>query len=221
MAAAALIFAAGIAVVQLLSQAPTAAQQQGAQLKKENISSQKATGANIDDTFAAFGAATVSKGTTMPTSFEQKRVAISDSMPPEAVLPAGQAVPAQIIRQARDLDKRMAEANRPKPIAQALKDPLITKAEVEETRAALRRISAHAPEFAEALQLLATLDRREEEGKQAMAAAIAKTRADDVQGRQAYAKQLERNYLEAGFDLTVSISGPKATTLSLRYVLMN
>jgi hypothetical protein len=155
-------------------------------------------------------------------------VAVSPSIEAQVSAPANvgdksylAVPPAQIIGQGRALDKRMAESNRPKPTAESLKTPLITKAEVEQNREALRSIEKTASEYAEAQKLLGSLDRREEEGKRAMEAAIAKAAADDAQGRKEHAKLAERLFLNAGYDITVSTSGPKATTITLKYILLN
>jgi tetratricopeptide (TPR) repeat protein len=125
--------------------------------------------------------------------------------------------PDKIIEQARSLERRMAESNKPKPITQIV---LVEKKEVEQTTIALESIDRAAPQYTEAQMLLQTLKQRGAEGKQAMQAAVAKAIADDVDGRKAYAKLYEHNALMAGYSVTVSTSGPKATTLNLSYALL-
>jgi hypothetical protein len=115
-------------------------------------------------------------------------------------------------------EKRMAESNRPKPVKESLKQPLITKDEVQYARVALSLIVHTDTKYAaQAQKLLDLIWNDEEEGERAMEAAAAKAVADDADGRKTYAKELERNFLSGGFDVTVSTSGPKATILTLRF----
>jgi hypothetical protein len=43
-------------------------------------------------------------------------------------------------------------------------------------------------------------------------------RANDVEGRNAYAKQLENNFLRNSMDATVTIEGEKGSTLRVKYI---
>jgi hypothetical protein len=122
--------------------------------------------------------------------------------------------PEKIIEQARSLERRMIESNKPKPLKDIV---LITKDEVQQTRAALESIDRAAPQYAEAQKLLASIKKSEDAGKRAMEAFIAKAKADDVEGRKAYATELERNFLRGGYDINVSLSGSKGTILTLHY----
>jgi hypothetical protein len=128
--------------------------------------------------------------------------------------------PEKIIEQGKSLERRYAEYA--KPIQKPAKNvALIEKNEIEQTREALRRIGKSSPQFAEAQQLLASIDNDEAEGKKQMELAIAKAIADDVDGRKAYADQLEKNMLSDGMDAHVSASGAKGTTLVIRYILVS
>jgi hypothetical protein len=112
----------------------------------------------------------------------------------------------------------MAAANRPNPPKGAA---LITKKEVDDTRAALRSIDKTVSQYVEAQRLLAGLEKREEEGRKAEAALLAQYRDDDITGRKEFATLMENSFLKKGMDVHVSISGPKGTTLTIRYILMS
>jgi hypothetical protein len=69
---------------------------------------------------------------------------------------------SRIIEKGRALDERMAESNRPKPTPES---PITTTAELNEVREELLNIEKIAPEYADAQKLLASLERRYEEGR--------------------------------------------------------
>ena len=121
----------------------------------------------------------------------------------------------QLFEHARGLARRMAAENRP---GLPIDGPFITKAEMSGTEAALSNIPQGTPEYRTARRLLALLVQREDEGKRAMDAYTAKEAAKD---RKDYASPMERLLLEGGMDAVVTASGPGATTLTVRYVLMN
>jgi len=134
--------------------------------------------------------------------------------------------PAQVLAKGRDLLKRMQEDNRPKSVKEALKEALkqglITKDEVAESKRDLELLwHGDAAHSEEAGKLFHSIVDAEEQGKKVQQQAIQQAVADDADGRSAYAARLERNFLSGGFDITVKVSGPKATTLTLRYVLFN
>ncbi len=139
--------------------------------------------------------------------------------------PAAQNKPAlnlqsasEVLTRGRALEKRLAESNKPK----AIKDNvLITKKDVEDTKAALTGIDKNSPEYTEAQSILAAIDQREEEGIQAEKAAIAKAIADDAEGRRSYAKQYEQSALMAGYSMTATATGSKNTTFNLSYPLFS
>src|ERR1700730_1004999 len=79
--------------------------------------------------------------------------------------------PEKIIEQGRSLDKRVADGNNPKLLNKHL--PLIKVEEIEQTRRALESIST-GPQHDEAARLLKSLDKRDEEGKKAKDAYLAK-----------------------------------------------
>ena len=54
-------------------------------------------------------------------------------------------------------------------------------------------------------------------GKQRMAMQL----ANDASGRKAYAERLETNFLKDGRDAVFTVSGPKNTVLTMKYVLIN
>jgi hypothetical protein len=54
-------------------------------------------------------------------------------------------------------------------------------------------------------------------GKQRMAMQL----ANDAGGRKAYAERLETNFLKDGRDAVFTVSGPKNTVLTMKYVLIN
>ena len=112
----------------------------------------------------------------------------------------------------------MATANSPNPPKGTA---LIRIKEVDDTRASLRSIDKTASQYAEAQRLLAGLDRREEEGRKAEDVLLAKYREDDVGGRKQFATLMENSFLKKGMDVQVSTSGPKGTTLTIRYILMS
>jgi hypothetical protein len=129
---------------------------------------------------------------------------------------------AKIIAHARDLLARMTAANRPKRPKEALKQPLIERSEVEHTKADLLTVEVTQPAHAaEAKKLSEAIEKEEAEGRRSMQAAIQRAVADDVDGRKAYARQAEDRFLRGGFDITVTASGPKATILTLKYVLFS
>jgi hypothetical protein len=124
----------------------------------------------------------------------------------------------QSLREARDLLQRMVEDNRPKPLQQALTQPLIKKTEIAEAKANLEYVRRHdATNEREATELLAGINNAEAAGKKVAQAAIDKAIADDAEGRKLYAKEYEKKALLAGYSVTVSTSGPKATTFNLKY----
>jgi hypothetical protein len=128
----------------------------------------------------------------------------------------------RVIEMVAAFEKRMAESNRPKAVKESLKQPLITKQEVQQAQAALSLVVHTDAKYApQAQKLLDLIWNDEEEGRRATQAAAAKAVADDVDGRKAYAKELERNFLSGGFDVTVNASGPKANILTLRFVLFS
>jgi hypothetical protein len=132
--------------------------------------------------------------------------------------------PDKVLEQGRSLDKRMKEANDPDPkrLNKLLKSGqlrLIEKKEVDQTRAALESLTS-GPQRAAAAAILTSLNKREEEGRKAEQAFLAKAREDDVTGRKEYASDLETRYLKAGTDMHISTAGAKGTTLVIRYVLI-
>jgi hypothetical protein len=133
--------------------------------------------------------------------------------------------PEKIFEQARSLDRRMKDANNPDPkrIDKLLKTGqlvLIKKEEVAQTRAALESITS-GPQHEEAAKLLRSLDQREEEGRKAEQAYLAKARTNDVSGRKEYANELETSYLKQGMDVQVSVTGKNSTTLVILYALIS
>ena len=100
----------------------------------------------------------------------------------------------QIIEKATAFEKRMADSNRPKPLKEVLKHPLITKEEVRQTYNALGYVARTDPKYEpQATKLIDRLLHDEAEGEKAQKAAIAKAIEDDVDGRKDYAKALEVN----------------------------
>ncbi len=127
----------------------------------------------------------------------------------------------KILADARALLRRMVEDNRPKIVGQALKEGLIAKDEIAATKENLVRLALVPSGAAEAKKLLAQIEKAEVAGKAAMKTAEAKWVVDDVSGRKDYAKRLEGNFLNGGFDVTVTAVGVKATTLKLSFVLFS
>jgi uncharacterized membrane protein len=127
--------------------------------------------------------------------------------------------PEKIIEHGRSLDKRLADAGNPN----AKRINSIVPAgqeEIEQARIALRSIDKAAPQYREAQRLLADYSKHEAESRKLMDAAVAKAISDDVvEGRRAYASQLEKNLSKAGIEAHVGLSGTKSTTLVVRYVL--
>ena len=135
-----------------------------------------------------------------------------DPMNPYLSLP-----PDKILEQGRALATKWSESNTPGHKSFIV----VTKQEDEQARSALRAIKPDMPQFAEAQRLLGSLQREEDIGKKAMQAAIAKRLEDDVDGRKAFARRVENEFLKSGMDVTLTTSGPKATTLNFRYVLVS
>ncbi len=128
----------------------------------------------------------------------------------------------RVIEMAAAFEKRMLESNRSKPLMAVLKQPLITKDEVWQARAALSLIVHTDAKYAtQAQKILDRIWDDEQEGERAMRAAVAKAVANDVEGRKEFAKTLQQNYWDANLDITVTVSGAKGTTLKLSYVLFN
>lgn len=130
----------------------------------------------------------------------------------------------QIFDHIGKFEKRLAESNRPKPVDQALNEPLITNDELSQAYHALAEIvgtESDPKKVARALALNKQLQKDEMEGKAITKAAVAKALNDDVQGRKTYAQELENNFLNAGYDVYVTLSGRKDTTLNLRFVLFS
>jgi hypothetical protein len=130
--------------------------------------------------------------------------------------------PDQILRRGKVLLRRMTEANRPKSLRDSLKEGLIEKSEIYEVRSELEYLKGNdGIHQAEASKILDGITKAENDGEKAMQAALAKAVADDSDSRTSYAKEIERSFLQAGYDVSVAVSGPKATILRLRYVLFS
>lgn len=127
--------------------------------------------------------------------------------------------PDEAIAMGKVLEKKWEESNRPgkKPGEWVL----IQNKEVEAAQKALRSISSELPQYPEAKRLLASFEKQESIGKKAMEADIAQARANNVEGRKDYVNRLESNFLKAGMDVRLGLSGPKSTILSFRYALVS
>jgi len=129
--------------------------------------------------------------------------------------------PEKIVEQGRSLDKRLSESSNPN--ARRMAGVVSAEQEeIEQTRTALRSINKAAPQYREAQRLLAGYSQHEVEDRKLLDATIAKAISDDVvEGRKAYADQLEKNVLREGVDAHFGVSGTKSTTLVVRYGLEN
>lgn len=82
----------------------------------------------------------------------------------------------------------------------------------------LEAIPSDAKEYKEAVKLLGVLKQRIAQGE------VAQKRQEEQQAadaRQAGADNVERGMLAKGYDVTVTVSGPRNTTIKITYVLMN
>jgi hypothetical protein len=99
---------------------------------------------------------------------------------------------------------------------------------VDETGAALAQAKndlSHLPADKEVQNLNTQIKKLEVAMQKSQAAQAAldrkREKAAEVTTRSEYAKQYERNLLEAGMDVYVSTSGPQHTTLRIQYVLLS
>jgi hypothetical protein len=125
--------------------------------------------------------------------------------------------PDKIVEQGQQLDAKWAESNQPRK-----KDyVLVSKIDIERTRAALEKVAAESPEYPKARALLESFKRREHDSEAAAKAVFAKFVEDDVDGRKQFVRETTTNFLKAGMDVTLTTTGAKATTLTFRYVLVS
>jgi uncharacterized membrane protein len=127
--------------------------------------------------------------------------------------------PEKIVEHGRSLEKHLSEAGNPN--AKRINGIVpAEQEEIEQKRIALRSIDKAASQYREAQRLLADYNKHEAEDRRLMDAVVAKAISDDVvEGRRAYANQLEKNIAKVGMDAHVGVSGAKSTTLVVRYVL--
>ncbi len=82
---------------------------------------------------------------------------------------------------------------------------------VRDARQALEEIRQQDKEYGEAQKLLGEVKRREKEIE----------KWAKVTARELFAETVEKNYLEKGMDVSLTLSGPDKTTIKFKYVLMS
>jgi len=97
------------------------------------------------------------------------------------------------------------------------KGPLILNSDVLDAKSKLQSISPGQYEYAEAQLLLHKIDSKDRAGEELVKNAVAKAKVDD---RSEFASKVERNFLEQGMSVTVSVSGKRNQTLTYQYALV-